>query len=140
VLRSLSAAVIFASALYAIWLVGPAVETRFFPVVSKLWIVTHETDPVTGDTTVTAMFTKHRPCEYIGLSWTHVLPDGTQERVAVILGRKEGDTSSPNRPVGTTVAGPWVLPLSWDEIKNHSFAQLYHHCQPFWTTTTEFWP
>jgi hypothetical protein len=140
VTRSLSAAVIFLSVLYAFFMIAPAVETRFFPVVSKLVILSHSTDPATGATTITAAFTKKRDCEYVGISWTHLLPDNTQERVAVILGRADGDTSSPNRPIGTTIAGPWVLPLSWDEIQHNSFAELYHKCSPLWVSRTEFYP
>jgi hypothetical protein len=140
VVRAVSAAVIFASVLYTIFVVGPAIETRFFPVVGKLSILSHTTDPETGATTIMAAFTKLRSCEYVGISWTHVLPDGKQERVPIVLGRREGDTSSPNRPVGSTSAGPWTLPLSWDEIQDHSFALLYHKCAPFWTSTTQFFP
>jgi hypothetical protein len=140
IVRAVSAAVIFASVLYTFFVVAPAIETRFFPVVGKLNILSHVTDPATGATTLMASFTKLRDCEYVGLSWTHILPDGKQERVPIILGRKQGDTSSPNRPVGQTSAGPWVLPLSWDEIQHHSFAQLYHRCSPLWATTTEFYP
>jgi hypothetical protein len=27
-----------------------------------------------------------------------------------------------------TPAGAWVLPLSWDEIEHHGFAELFHRC------------
>lgn len=123
---------------YVGFMLGPAIETNFNPAVSKLTILKHEGDM--NSTTILAEFTKIRNCKYLGISWTHVLPTGEYERVPVVLGRSPGDTSDPSRPVGLTIAGPWTLPLSWDEIMNHSFAQLYHQCQPFWVTVTNFYP
>lgn len=137
--KAVSAGIIICSVLLCFFMVAPAIETKFFPVVGKLKIIDHISHR-DGTTTITAAFTKKRACEYVGISWTHILPDGTHERVAVILGRDEGDTSSPTRPVGTTVAGPWKLPIPWDEVENHSLVQLYHRCNPMWLSTTDFYP
>lgn len=119
--------------------VGPAIETHMFPVVSKLRI-TQVSPDVDGNSLVYAEFTKLRNCEYVGISWFHGDPAGEFERVPVILLRKEGDTSSPNRPVGTQKAGPWIIAIPPEEVRSHSFAKLSHRCNPFWLTTTDFWP
>lgn len=133
------AAVIFACTLYLIFIVGPAIETRFFPAVSKLTITSIETTD-DGLARITAQFTKLRDCEYLGIAWYHGSAAGDFERVPVILMRQEGDNSSPNRPTGTQRAGPWIIGMPPGEIAGNSFARLSHRCNPFWVTTTDFYP
>lgn len=140
IVKAISAAIIFASALFAIFIVGPAVETRWFPVVSKLRITKVMTGEEAGTSVVYAEFSKKRDCEYVGIAWFQGDPNGVFERVPVILLRKEGDQSSPNRPLGTQKAGPWIVGVPPDELRKNSFARLYHRCFPFWPTTTDFWP
>ena len=118
---------------------GPYLETRFWPPVSKLNVLS--LTPGDDNTSVLdAEFTKRRDCEYLGISWFKALPDGKFERVPVILLRKDGDTSSPNRPVGTQRAGPWIIGVPPAELRTSSFARLSHRCHPFWLTTTDFYP
>lgn len=133
------AAIIFACTLYFVFMVGPAVETRFFPVVSKLTVTSLAADE-TGQAVIGAQFTKLRDCEYLGIAWYRGSPSGQFERVPVILQRQEGDTSSPNRPTGTQRAGPWIIGMPPAEIPGNSFARLSHRCHPFWVTTTDFYP
>ena len=132
-------AITFCMALYFVSMIGPHLETRFLPVVSKLTITELKADE-NGQAIVDAMFTKLRQCEFIGIAWYRGRADGEFERVPVILLRREGDTSSPNRPVGTQRAGPWIIGMPAAEIRNNSFAQLIHRCHPFWVSTTEFYP
>lgn len=134
------AAVIFASALYVIWAVGPAIETRLAPVVGKLQILAMRPGDLDGTTEVHAAFEKRRDCEYVGISWFHGSKEAGFERVPIVLLRQEGDTSSPNRPVGYQKAGPWIVGVPPDELVGNSFAQLQHRCWPFWLTTTDFFP
>lgn len=119
--------------------IGPALETTYWPVVSKVKV--EQLKPGTqGWTIIRANFTKLRDCEYVGLAWFKgTRPDGF-ERVAVIVQRDPQDTGSPNRPVGTQRAGPWLIAVTPEEFKYQSFAQLWHRCHPFWTTVTEFYP
>ena len=140
VVKAISAAIIFASALFAIFIVGPAVETRWFPVVSKLRVTKVLAGDEPGTSVVYAEFTKLRNCEYVGISWFRGVPDGEFERVPVILLRKDGDTSSPNRPLCVQKSGPWVVGVPPEELRQNSFARLSHKCFPFWTSTTDFWP
>jgi len=137
--KAFCAAIVFVAAVQTLLIIAPALETRFWPPVSKLTITSMETTE-DGGTAITAYFTKTRDCEFIGISWFHGDPAGEFERVPVILLRKEGDTSSPNRPVGSQSAGPWIISLPMEEVRDNSFARLYHRCSPFWLTTTDFWP
>jgi len=138
-IKVLCAAVILAAAFFTVLTVGPAIETRFFPVVSKLKITQVRADD-DGNSVVYANYSKIRPCEYVGLAWYHGDPAGDFERISVVLLRKDGDTSSPNRPLGTQKAGPWIVGISPDELKGNSFARLSHRCNPLWLTTTDFYP
>jgi hypothetical protein len=133
------AAIIFCCALFTVFMVGPAIETRIFPAVSKLQILSlAEKD---GQALVMAQFTKLRgECEYLGIAWFKGSPEGDFERVPVVLQRQEGDNSSPNRPPGTQRAGPWIIGMTPAELMTSSFARLSHRCHPFWVTTTDFWP
>ena len=139
IIKAFCAAVIFCATLATVWTVGPAVETRFWPAVSKLTIIAmHENDE--GMAVLDAQFNKFRDCEYLGIAWFLRQDDGSFERVPVILQRREGDTSSPNRPTGTQRAGPWIIGMSTADLTSRSFARLSHRCNPFWVTTTDFYP
>lgn len=116
----------------------PAIESRYFPVVSTLQIgqVQLTTE---GRSIVYGSFTKLRACEYLGTTWFKRTPDG-MERVSLELLRSPGDNNAPTRPLGTQFAGPWTVGLSPDELKEGSIVQLLHRCHPFWTTVTNFYP
>jgi hypothetical protein len=132
-------AIMFVTVTFTVFTVGPWLESRVFPVVGKLVILRAEPTP-SGGTLIYAAFSKKRDCEYVGISWHRRLPDGSIERLPITLHRAAGDVSSPNRPVGSTVAGPWELPVPFDELKADTFALLQHRCHSFWITTTEFFP
>ncbi len=133
-------AITFAATLYTIWLAGPWIETRYYPAVSRLKVLSSTVDRETGGASITVEFTKLRACEWIGIAWYRGKQDGLFERVPVTLGRRAGDTSSPNRSTGRQSAGPWIIGLSLDDLRSNSFAQLTHRCHPFWITTTDFYP
>lgn len=139
VAKAISSAIVFLMTLYIIFTAGPAIETRYFPPVSKLTIMSMTATP-DGRTLITAKFTKYRACEYLGIAWYRRDPSGGFERVAVELKRAPYDQSDPNRPVGTQIAGPWVISIPIDEIVGNSFAELFHRCHPMWDTRTEFYP
>ena len=139
IVKVICAAIIFAATLQTILIIGPWAETKWWPPVSKLTILSmHDDDD--GNAVIDAYFTKLRSCEYIGIAWFRGSPNGEFERVPVILQRQDDDTSSPNRPTGSQKAGPWTIGISSPIIATGSFARLYHRCNPFWLTTTDFYP
>lgn len=137
--KSIASAVIVSCSMLTMWTVGPYVETKYFPVVSKLSIERSYQDS-DGKSVVYAEFNKIRNCEYVGLSWYKGSRDSKFQSVRVVLGRAEGDESSQNRPQGRQSSGPWTISMPLEELKNNSFAQLSHRCHPFWITTTDFYP
>lgn len=136
--KTFCATVIAITTMWTVYIVGPVIETRYFPVVDKLIIdKTEWQGPET--TRVWASFKKLRNCEYIGIAWFRGSRDDFR-RVPVILHREEGDRSSPNRPMGYQHAGPWDVGVPLHELPSNSFARLHHRCWPLWTSTTEFYP
>lgn len=131
--------VIFFAFVFTAYAVGPALETTYWPVVSKLEILSIK-PTADGRTEIRAAFRKMRDCEYIGLAWYVGTRPDNFERVSVILLRDGDGTASPNRPVGYQKAGPWIVGLPPNELTGQSFAQLTHRCHPFWTTVTDFYP
>lgn len=131
--------VILIATAFTFWVIGPSIETRHFPVVSKLRIVSIA-ENAHGDSVIMAEFTKLRACEFLGLAWYRGKQTEGFERVPVILLRREGDRSSPNRPTGFQRSGPWQIGIPPAEIEGNSFAQLHHRCHSFWVTTTDFYP
>jgi len=136
--KAICAGVIFASTLYAIWVVGPWLETRYFPAVGKLMI--QQATEIDGKSVLHVAFRKLRDCEYIGIAWYRGQQGGEFTRVPIVLGRQEDDNSSPNRAVGFQFTGPWTVDVPMAELHSNSFALLQHRCHPAWLTTTEFYP
>jgi hypothetical protein len=128
------------SLILTLYTVGPSIETRMFPAVSKLRILSMMSGPEPHTSVIQAEFTKLRNCEFLGIAWFKITPAGDFERVPVILLRKPGDNSSPNRPLGLQRAGPWQIGVDRDDIYSKSFARLTHQCHPLWPTSTEFFP
>ena len=124
---------------FTVYAVGPPLETKWRPVVSKLEILSVEPAPM-GKTKIRAAFRKLRDCEYLGIAWFVGTRATDFERVSVELMRDPNDTSSPSRPLGYQKVGPWVIGMPPDELRSHSFAQLQHRCHPFWNSITEFYP
>lgn len=136
------AAVIFCSVLWTVWAIGPSIERARLPVVGKLEILSKsEIEP--GVVQIEARFRKARDCEYVSVAWYvgHPNEDFRQVRVQTILDTAQlTEVQSSTRPLGTSIAGPWRIAMSMDDLENNSFAILTHRCHPFWLTTTNFWP
>lgn len=138
-IKALAASVILTMTLLTTFALGPMIETRWFSPVSHLTVLSMEATP-DGRTAMKVSFTKYRDCEYLGIAWYRGDHGGEFERVPIELRREPGDVSSPNRPVGTQIAGPWIISVPIEEIRTNSFAELSYHCNPFWVTRAEFYP
>ena len=137
--KALCTVVVVTCFMFTLYAVGPAFETRFFPVVSKLQVMKAE-EADDGKTVIYAAFEKRRECEYIGITWFVGDRRKEFERVPIVLLRQENDTSSPNRPLGFQRVGPWIISTSLEDFRKRSFAQLHHRCHGFWNTVTDFYP
>lgn len=137
-LKVVAGAITFAAVIMTLWTIGPWVETKFFPVVSKLQV--DEIVDDNGRTKLLVHFNKLRSCDYVGIAWFRGTKATSFERVAVELTRSASDQSSPNRPTGLQRSGPWYVSMSKRELQQNSFAVLYHKCHWFWVTETDFYP
>lgn len=122
----------------SIWMAGPTIEARYFPVASKLKVTDMKAHPA-GTEIAAASFVKLRDCEFLGLSWFHRLQDGSIERVSLTPDLTNRQAVS--RPLGENqIAGPWLVSLPLGEVMHNSFARIHHRCHNFWTTVSDFYP
>lgn len=137
-IKAFVVAVVTLCACYMFFVVGPAAESKYWPVVGKLSLLNVRAQ---GDQSlVSVRFQKFRNCEYLGIAWHRLYPNGDIERVPVVLMRKSGDVSGPNRPVGVSIAGPWIVSMPVVQLRGQSIVEVFHRCHPFWTTRTPFYP
>ena len=116
--------------------VGSAYEGRLFPVVAKLEIISIA--QAEGDqSSIFVRFKKRRDCKYLGISWYNKTGE-TLRRVTVDLKPNRG--SDATRPVGQHVAGPWVVDMPPENIRERSYVVLTHQCHPLYITTTIIYP
>ena len=126
-------------AIYCFLILGPALETRYRPVLSKLTILS--VDEVTSETSmVRAKFTKLRNSEYTGIAWYRGNEANDFERISMVPVKDPDDTSSPKRAVGTQRVGLWQWTMPAGGVRQNSFVQVFHRCHPFLTTMTKFYP
>lgn len=129
----------FMFAITTILLIAPYIETKHWPVVSKMQI-DRMVSLDYNKTEVYASFEKLRSCDYVGIAWYYGNRKTGFTRAPLELMRSSSDVSSPNRPLGRQSSGPWIVSIPMEEISKNSFVELYHKCTPFWLTRTEFYP
>lgn len=121
------------------FIVGPLTESRYYPVVAKLEIM-DIVDIGDNKSDVSVYFIKLRDCDYLGLVWNRLEPNGALERVDIAAKRTPGLASSLNRSTGPTIAGPWEVDMPHTQVRDLSVVEVFHRCHPFWTTRTPFYP
>lgn len=138
VLKGILASISILLAVYSVFLVGPFLETRFFPVVNSFHILRADTVGP-GKVAIDLAFNKRRSCEFISVIWYHGKPDGMFNRAII-------DTTNVaniiyNRPLGNQRLGPWVLHIPRrDLFNNNSFAEVIHRCHILWPTVSRVYP
>ena len=139
VIRAACATVTMVTLLYIVFLVGPAMETRWNPVLDKLQIqsITPLSDK---ESELYVAFRKRRDGEYVGMAWFRDDGEAGLERVALVQMRRPGDVTPPNRPLGLQRAGPWHVAIPAGEVRARSVVEVLHRCHPFWMTRTRFYP
>lgn len=119
--------VVMISVMLVLW-VGPAAETRFFPVYSRFEVVTAEKSP--EGTIATFKFTKYRDCEARGWAW-YVGEFGAVSRQVEV---KPVDGSVPSRKVGPNVSSKHLIAADPQQVRDDMYAEIYTRCHPFWLT------
>lgn len=137
VIRWTCAAVITVCVFYAAFIFGPALETKFFPVVTNFKIIK---ETVSDDRVeISVEFEKKRDCAYLGTAWYRGHRTKIFEQVRFATQPVSGRVS-PSWPVGKQSSGPWTVFLSKEDLASNSFAEFYHQCHLLWITRTEFYP
>jgi len=137
--------IVFGWALVLFFAYGPRLEPKLFPVLSSIQIVKMEPTYIPEirgtDKTGTRMFVrfeKYRNCEYLGMNWEKLLPDGTRDRV-YLQTKNDGDSGS-TRPSGKHIAGPWLVGMRPNAILDQSAATIAYRCHPLWLSPMVVYP
>lgn len=114
-------------------MLGPSLETVFFPVYSKF-------DPVLIESTeegVVAQFRyeKLRACPAQGFAWYTGDFGNGGERVSV-----EPVAQLTPRTVGEHLTTPYLIRATSEQLRDDIRAEIFNRCHPFWLTRTEIYP
>lgn len=114
--------------------VGPAVETRFFPVYSRFELI--RADATAEGTVAQFRYVKLRECPAQGFSW-YVGELGAASRQVVVE-----PTRPLNQPrsVGEHITTPYLMDVDLRHIKDGMRAEIFNRCHPFWISRTEIYP
>lgn len=124
-------------AVVAVYLLGPLIETYFFPVYSKFTIA-HITPTADGGSEVSFNFTKYRTCEPAGINWFIGEPGGAYRQADLV---SERPAMPPiNRPIGYHLSVTYKVDVAPDVFRAQGFASVYSNCHPFWITRSVIYP
>jgi hypothetical protein len=127
----------FGMSLILINIFGPAlgrIEGNIWPVVENTRIINVRDDGLTS--TFDGDAHKIRDCNFTGIKWFVGQHDGPgrSEAQLLILERDKLRNPSP------FAFGPWAIRLSEDDLRQNSFAEVYHNCHALFPTITRFYP
>ncbi len=116
------------------FMVGPAVETRFFPVYSRFELIAVQESE--GGTIAQFRYWKLRECPAQGFSW-YVGELGAANRQVPVT-----PTTKLNAPrsVGEHITTPYLIEAEPRQVKGGMRAEIWNRCHPFWLTRTEIYP
>jgi hypothetical protein len=113
--------------------VGPAAETRFFPVYSKFTVV--EAIEVEGGTMARFRFTKYRECYARGWAW-FIGDFGAISRQVEVRPIDEPII----RPLGDAVSNPYFIAATPDQVRDQMHAEIFSRCHLLWLTRSVVYP
>lgn len=118
------------------FLLGPEIETRFFPVYSKFRLISAEALP-DGKTFARFEFTKFRNCDPQGFAFFN----GELGTAFTQVTTRVRGSAIRARPLGTQQSYPYEFTdITPEELATTVFAEIYSHCHPLWTTRTKVYP
>ena len=117
------------------FIVGPAIETRFFPVHGHFELVSVAAKD--GNTVGQFKYEKRRECPAQGFAWFAGEFGATSRQVEVMPAERRSSV----QPLGTHVTVPYVfVGTTPDQVRSSMRAEIYNRCHPFWLTRTEIYP
>lgn len=119
--------VLLMSIMLTAW-VGPALETRFFPVYSRFDILTMEKNE--AGVAVVFKYVKYRDCAPRGWAW-YVGEFGAVSRQVEV---KPVNGVPPSRAVGPNISSKHLIAAEPQQVRDDMYAEIYTRCHPFWLT------
>lgn len=112
---------------------GGAIEGIINPVVSVVQLDVSKDEDNDGWAEVSGDFFKLRNCNLHTLEWFWSGESGAT-RVPVMR------STTPIRDVGDQHFESLLVHMDYKQLKEHSYAIVYHECHPLWKTSTKFYP
>ena len=112
----------------AVFSAGPLLESRFFPVLRNMEVLTERVDEI--GVVFDLAFEKVRFCDFVDLVWFR----GPVQLELDYRPDLEGPVRPQNRLVGEHITGPWRV----RGVSSLAEAQVFaiHRCHPLWNTVT----
>lgn len=121
----------------AVFIIGPEVETRFFPVYSTFKVETIEPLPG-GQSKVVFEYTKYRWCDPMGFAWYVGEPGGAFRQLKVVP--EDPDAGSKIRPLGVNKSVPYIIDATPSQLSGRVYGEIYNRCHPAWSSRTLIYP
>lgn len=121
----------------AVVTIGPALETRLYPVYSKFQIFSIK-ETADGGTEVIFRYEKLRSCPPAGVTWFIGDPGGAYRQVDFVSNRPPMERV--NRSLGENTSVPYKIDVAPAVLINQGFATIYNNCHPFWVTRSVIYP
>ena len=121
----------------AVFIIGPEIETRFFPVYS-----TFKVDSITslpgGQSKVTFQYTQYRWCDPMGFAWYVGEPRGAFRQLKVVP--EDPEASSKIRPLRPNNSVPYIIDATASQHSGRVYGEIHNRCQPAWSFRTLIYP
>lgn len=116
--------------LVLVWIIGPEIETRWYPAYSKFDILDVQPGKEEGMSTITVEFNKYRDCFPQGYAWYSGDLGNMFRQIEVFSRRTPG---SAILPVGRHKVTLDVR-VEPEEFVNGISAEIFNRCHIFWVT------
>ncbi len=115
---------------------GPVVEMKLDPVVSRSVITHIERNDVLEEMLFWGEATKLRQCNYDHVEWFSGDPNGAHSRLTMEI----KENGAINNKGDKFAFGPIKVYINEYQLRNNTFAVVYHDCHWFWLSQSVFYP
>jgi hypothetical protein len=127
--------------LVLVWVLGPEIETRWYPAYSKFTVLDvvpkpRKDDPTLMGSTITVEFTKYRDCFPQGYAWYSGDLGNTFRQIEVFSRRTPGSAILPIGRHKVTLD----VNVAPEEFINGISAEIFNRCHIFWVTRSVVLP
>jgi hypothetical protein len=122
--------------LVLIWVIGPELESRWYPAYSQFHVLDVQPGKTEEMSTITVEFTKYRDCFPQGYAWYSGDLGNTFRQIEVFSRRTPGSAILPVGRHKITLD----VKVAPEEFVNGISAEIFNRCHIFWVTRSKVLP